>query len=181
MYLDEETYEELKGEVARYIEQCGMSYPLNVEKFARRMKLKAVPYSSLGDRAHSASMQASQDGFLCEKNCAYTYIFFNDEKIKERQETSILHEIGHLVLDHNSTPQKTDEKKEAEAKFFAKYAKAPMPLIHLLPIKTVETIQKAFKLSRQAAEIALDNYEKWLGRFNGKYKDYELKILSLEI
>ena len=45
-------------------------------------------------------------------------------------------------MDHNTTPDKSDDVKEAEAKFFAKYAKAPMPLIHLLPIVTTETIQK---------------------------------------
>ena len=180
MYLDEETYEEIKGEVAHYLVQCGMSYPLNADEFARRMEIKFIPYSELGNDAYIEAMRASRDGFLCEKNCAYTYIFFNDERMKERQDMSLLHEIGHQVLDHNSTPNKSDEVKEAEAKFFAKYAKAPMPLIHLLPIVTTETIQKAFGLSREAAKYALDNYRKWLDRFNGTYTDYEQKILSLK-
>lgn len=180
MYLDEETYEEIKGEVAHYLVQCGMSYPLNVDEFIRKMNMEVIPYSALGHRAYFAAMEASKDGFLCEKNCAYAYVFFNDSKIDERQDVSKLHEIGHLVLDHNSTPNKSDDVKEAEAKFFAKYAKAPMPLIHLLPIVTTETIQKAFGLSREAAKYALDNYRKWLDRFNGTYTDYEQKILSLK-
>ena len=180
MYLDEETYEEIKGEVAHYLVQCGMSYPLNADEFARRMNMEVIPYSALGHRAYFAAMEASKDGFLCEKNCAYAYVFFNDSKIDERQDVSKLHEIGHLVLDHNSTPNKSDDVKEAEAKFFAKYAKAPMPLIHLLPIVTTETIQKAFGLSREAAKYALDNYWKWLDRFNGTYTDYEQNILSLK-
>lgn len=180
MYLDEETYEEIKGEVAHYLVQCGMSYPLNVDEFIRKMNMEVIPYSALGHRAYFAAMETSKDGFLCEKNCAYAYVFFNDSKIDERQDVSKLHEIGHLVLDHNSTPNKSDDVKEAEAKFFAKYAKAPMPLIHLLPIVTTETIQKAFGLSREAAKYALDNYRKWLDRFNGTYTDYEQKILSLK-
>lgn len=180
MYLDEETYEEIKGEVAHYLVQCGMSYPLNVDEFIRKMNMEVIPYSALGHRAYFAAMEASKDGFLCEKNCAYAYVFFNDSKIDERQDVSKLHEIGHLVLDHNSTPNKSDEVKEAEAKFFAKYAKAPMPLIHLLPIITISTIQKAFGLSYEAAGYALDNYRKWLDRFNGTYTDYEQKILSLK-
>ncbi|MBO5531146.1 MAG: ImmA/IrrE family metallo-endopeptidase [Fibrobacter sp.] len=180
MYLDEETYEEIKGEVAHYLVQCGMSYPLNVDEFIRKMNMEVIPYSALGHRAYFAAMEASKDGFLCEKNCAYAYVFFNDSKIDERQDVSKLHEIGHLVLDHNSTPNKSDDVKEAEAKFFAKYAKAPMPLIHLLPIVTTEIIQKAFGLSREAAKYALDNYRKWLDRFNGTYTDYEQKILSLK-
>lgn len=180
MYLDEETYEEIKGEVAHYLVQCCMSYPLNVDEFICKMNMEVIPYSALGHRAYFAAMEASKDGFLCEKNCAYAYVFFNDSKMDERQDVSKLHEIGHLVLDHNSTPNKSDEVKEAEAKFFAKYAKAPMPLIHLLPIVTIETIQKAFGLSREAAKYALDNYQKWLKRFNGTYTDYEQKLLSLK-
>ena len=180
MYLDEETYEEIKGEVAHYLVQCGMSYPLNVDEFICKMNMEVIPYSALGHRAYFAAMEASKDGFLCEKNCAYAYVFFNDSKIDERQDVSKLHEIGHFVMDHNTTPEKSDDVKEAEAKFFAKYAKAPMPLIHLLPIVTTETIQKAFGLSREAAKYALDNYRKWLDRFNGTYTDYEQKILSLK-
>ena len=180
MLLDDETYEEIKGEVAHYLVRCGMSYPLDACEFARRMNLKMTPYSVLKPEAYFMAMRASEDSFLCEKNNAFSYVFFNDSKIEKRQDMSILHEIGHQVLDHNSTPNKSDEVKESEAKFFAKYAKAPMPLIHLLPIKTVETIQKAFGLSREAAGYALDNYKKWLEHFDGTYKDYELKILALE-
>ena len=180
MYLDDETYEEIKGEVAHYLTQCGMSYPLDAGVFARRMNLKMTPYSDLGPEACFMAMRASEDSFLCEKNCAFSYVFFNDSRMEERRDTSILHEVGHLVLDHNSTPNKPDAVKEAEAKFFAKYAKAPMPLIHLLPIKTVETIKTAFGLSCEAAGYALSNYKNWHDHFNGTYKEYELKILALE-
>ena len=162
MYLDDETYEEIKGEVAHYLCECDMSYPLDVNEFARRMNLNVVPYSTLGCDAYMAAMRTSRDGFLCEKNYAYAYVFLNDERMSERQDSSILHEIGHFVMDHNTTPDKSDDVKEAEAKFFAKYAKAPMPLIHLLPIITISTIQKAFGLSYEAAGYALDNYKKWL-------------------
>ena len=180
MRLDDETYEFIKGEVAHYLVQCGVSYPLDVNEFARRMGVKVVPYSSLGCDAYISAMRASQDGFLCEKNYACAYVYFNDESMCERQDMSVLHEIGHVALDHNTSPNISDEEKEAEAKFFAKYAKAPMPLIHLLPIKTVETIQKTFGLSFEAARYALDNYQKWLERFKGTYTDYEQKILRLK-
>ena len=51
MYLDEETYEEIKGEVAHYLVQCGMSYPLNVDEFIRKMNMEVIPYSATGHRA----------------------------------------------------------------------------------------------------------------------------------
>lgn len=180
MYLDDETYEELKGEVAHYLVQCSMSYPLNIDNFAYKLGIEFIPYSELGKEARIFAMHTSQDGFLCEKNRVYASVFFNDEKKIERQNMSKMHEIGHYVLDHNSTRNKPDEEKEAESKFFARYAMAPMPLIHLLPIVTVETIQKAFGLSHEAASYAFANYKGWLRCFNGKYKDYEQKILNLE-
>ena len=74
MYLDDETYEEIKGEVAHYLCECDMSYPLDVNEFARRMNLNVVPYSTLGCDAYMAAMRTSRDGFLCEKNYAYAYV-----------------------------------------------------------------------------------------------------------
>lgn len=42
-----------------------------------------------------------------------------------------MHEIGHIVLDHSEG----SELAEVEARFFAKYALAPPPLIHKLRLQ----------------------------------------------
>lgn len=76
MYLDDETYEELKGEVAHYLVQCNMSYPLNIDNFAYKLGIEFIPYSELGKEAHIFAMHTSQDGFLCEKNRVYASVFF---------------------------------------------------------------------------------------------------------
>ena len=39
---------------------------------------------------------------------------------------TIMHEIGHIVLDHTEH----SDLAESEANFFAKYALAPPPLVH---------------------------------------------------
>ena len=89
-----------------------------------------------------------------------------------------MHEIGHFALGH--TEDGDEEEKEAEAKFFAKYALAPPPLIHNMqqPIK-IETIMTTFDISYQAAEIAYKYYQSWL-RYGGQYYTvYEERMLEL--
>lgn len=87
-------------------------------------------------------------------------------------------EIAHFVLDHNSTINISEEQKEAEVKFFAKYIEAPPPLIHQMSVVSKENIRNIFGLSDEAANYSLNYYLKWLMQFNGIYKSYELLILK---
>lgn len=178
MRLDDETYEEIKGEVANCIKQSGLYYPFSASHLAKTMQIKLIPYRKLTNKELAFAMATSKDAFLCE--CYFTtIIFFNDEVFSERQEMSIFHEIGHYVMEHNHDTTKSDEVKEAEAKFFAKYIMAPPVLVDLLPDKSIETIEKIFKVSHQVACIAQSNYRSWKGRFHGIYTEYEKTILEI--
>jgi hypothetical protein len=95
----------------------------------------------------------------------------------ERIENSVIHEVSHSVLDHGIDESRKDIE-ETEAKFFTKYLKAPPPLIHQLPIISIDSIKIAFKLSIEAAEYAFNYYQKWLKKFDGNYKEYEIKLLK---
>ena len=100
-----------------------------------------------------------------------------DHRSYERQNWTILHEIGHVVLDHNGH----GDREEAEADFFAKYAIAPPVLIHKIKADSVQDIYDAFDISLEAAEYAFDYYRKWR-RWHlaaGKYTDYENALLHL--
>lgn len=72
-----------------------------------------------------------------------------------------------------------DEEKEAEAKFFAKYALAPPPLIHNMegPI-TPKTIRDTFRISHRAAVYAFKYYHSWLDYGASDYTDYESRMLK---
>ena len=73
-----------------------------------------------------------------------------------------------------------EDEKEAEAKFFAKYALAPPPLIHNMvrPISP-EAVMNTFDISYQAAKIACRYYQNWLEYGDRFYTDYEEKMLEL--
>ncbi len=93
----------------------------------------------------------------------------------ERLNMTLLHEIGHCILDHKGG----SEEEEAEANFFAKYAAAPPPLVHYLCDKSAESIENAFCISYTAAVYASNYYQKWRAHGNSKYTDYEIRLLHL--
>ena len=90
---------------------------------------------------------------------------------------TILHEIGHCVLDHTGH----SEHEEDEANFFAKYAIAPPVLVDKIGAECPEDIYNVFDISYEAAVYAYDYYLSWKRRHNriGKYTDYEEKLLAL--
>ena len=107
------------------------------------------------------------------------YIYYNDIDITyERINMTLLHEIGHCVLDHTGNFNDSEEE-EAEAAFFAKYAIAPPPLVHRILPKGPEDILEVFNISYEASIYAFNYYLKWLNYGNKKYTNYELRMLKL--
>ena len=176
MRLRDEQYEFIKEEVialfVRYDVNC---IPISGFELAIKMGITLIPYSSLSSQKRKVAMKISQDGFFLEGNDGRNRIYYNDLKSYQRINITILHEIGHCVLDHQSG---TDEE-EAEAKFFAKYASAPPPLVHRIRPHTPKEIKQVFDLSYEASVYAFDYYRKWLFHCSGYYKDYEKRLLGL--
>lgn len=176
--LTDEEYEFIKGEVTHifvmYKVKC---IPVSGFEIASKMGITIISYSSLSKRKLKAAMKASEDGFFLEIE-SHEYIFYNDiDRPYERQNWTILHEIGHIVLDHTGH----GDREEAEADFFAKYAIAPPVLIHRIKADSVQDIYEAFDISLEAAEYAFDYYIKWHRRHLavGKYTAYETALLHL--
>lgn len=180
MRLEDEQYEEIKRTVIETFEEYDIkSIPISAFEMAVKMGISVVPYSSLGDKEKEAAMMYSQDGYSIESPTSEWTIYYNDScKNYGRINHTIMHEIGHFAMGH--TEAGDEGEKEAEAKFFAKYALAPPPLIHnmLEPIN-VETIMLTFDISYQAAKIAYDYYLNWLNYGDSDYTDYETKMLEL--
>ena len=176
--LTDEEYEFIKGEVIHiFITYKAKCIPVSGFEIASKMRITSISYSSLTKRKLKAAMKTSEDGFFLEAE-GHEYIFYNDiDRSYERQNWTILHEIGHVVLDHNGH----GDREEAEADFFAKYAIAPPVLIHKIKADSVQDIYDAFDISLEAAEYAFDYYRKWR-RWHlaaGKYTDYENALLHL--
>ncbi len=148
--------------------------PISGFEIATKIGAIVVPYSSKNELTRQKMLVESEDGFLTKYDGIW-YIFYNDEKIYGRINNTLTHECAHIILNHSED----SELAEAEAKFFAKYALAPPPLIKKLEVETAEDIADTFNISYQAAVYALSYYHKWLEYGASTYTEYELKLLSL--
>ena len=88
---------------------------------------------------------------------------------------TIMHEIGHIVLDHTEH----SDLAESEANFFAKYALAPPPLVHKYKPEDYCELAEIFQLSQECAMNAMKFYHRWLRYGPRNYLDYEIVLLDL--
>ena len=173
--LSDNRYEEIKRTVVDTFEKYGVTcVPVNGFEIATRMGVRVIPYSSKDMRKQILLFKKSEDGFCVEKGDGEWLIFYNDCRDYGRINNTLLHEIGHIVLDHSED----SELAEKEVRFFAKYALVPPVLVHKLNLKTAEQIAKVFAVSHEAAVYALEYYKKWLYH-SGMLKEYERRTLLL--
>ena len=149
--------------------------PINGFEIAHKMGVKVIPYTSIASNKRHFLIKKSEDGFSLEKTNGQWYIYYHDEKDFGRISHTIMHEIGHIVLNHSED----SELAEKEVKFFAKYALAPPVLIHKLKLDNPESISLIFEISYEAACYAYDYYKKWLKYGYTDYTNYEFQLLSL--
>ena len=149
--------------------------PVNGFELATKMGIKAIPYSAIPEDKRWLLLKKSADGFSVEKNIGEWYIFYNDKKDYGRINNTIMHEIGHIVLDHSED----SELAEKEVKFFAKYALVPPVLVHKLKLDNPMDIADVFDVSFEAACYAYAYYKKWLQYGSSEYTKYERTLLNL--
>ena len=94
---------------------------------------------------------------------------------KKRIRFTIMHELGHIFLDHSEH----SELAESEANYFARYSLAPPPLIHMLGIEDYIELSERFNLSKECAFHAMRSYQKWLHFGLSHYTPHERKIITL--
>ena len=178
--LPDEKYEYIKGEVIFLFFKLGIkSIPINGFEIAYKMGIILVPYSSLSERKYKAVAHKETEGFFLEIG-GKQYIFYNDiDRNYQRINMTILHEIGHCVLDHTGM---NPDVEEAEAKFFAKYAIAPPVLVDKIKPSCPEEIHDVFDISYEAACYSWNYYKRW-ERFHfayGGYTEYEQRLLDIQ-
>jgi Zn-dependent peptidase ImmA (M78 family) len=181
MRLNDEIYEDIKQAVAdMFIDYNIKGVPINSFEVATKIGLTIITYSAMDKLSRSEMLKYSTDGYSVETNNNKWIIYYNDiSNDYTRINQTIMHEIGHYILDHT----KEGEAEESEAKFFAKYALASPALIHnMRQEKTIENIMCNFDIGFEAASNALNYYKKRLRFGKDHYVTYERQILrQLEI
>ncbi len=168
-------YEEIKQAVVDTFVQYNVScVPVNGFELATKMGVKVIPYSAKPKKHQCLLLKESDDGFSLQRDDGEWYIFYNDKKGCGRINNTIMHEIGHIVLDHSED----SELAEKEVKFFAKYALVPPVLVQKLRLDNSRDIAKTFGVSLEAARYAYDYYIKWLQHGSSEYTKYEFELLN---
>ena len=147
--------------------------PISGFEMATKLDAAIIPYSSLPIEKRILIICINEDGFSVYRNGKW-YIYYNDSKSYGRINNTLMHECAHIILDHKEHSQLA----EAEAKFFAKYALAPPPLIQKMGKFDASFISEQFDISFEAACYALDYYDKWLRYGDRSYTDYEIRLLQ---
>lgn len=174
--LSNERYEEIKMQVVDMFTENDIScVPISGFEIAQKMGVKIIPYSAFNIEKRKLLLKKSEDGFSVEKTENEWYIFYNDEKDYGRINHTMLHEIGHIVLDHTEE----SDLAETEVKFFAKYALAPPVLVHKFDISNPMQLANFFEISYEAACYAYSYYKKWLQYGSFEYTEYEERTLRL--
>ncbi len=89
--------------------------------------------------------------------------------------TPITHEIGHILLGHK---QESDLAR-IQANYFAAYALAPSPIIHLYDIEDYVELAEIFNISKECAMLCASRYNNWLQYGNKEYLPYENRLIQL--
>jgi hypothetical protein len=112
------------------------SFPINCYDILKQYDIEVYPYSSLSDNLREYCIKFSNDALKYRDKVCY-----NDDLPPGRIRFSLMHELGHIVLNHsnNHTPQ-----MEQEANCFASNILAPRMTIHYAKCKNETDVSKLF-------------------------------------
>lgn len=141
--------------------ECGVkSFPIDCVALLKHYGYRIFTYDDLLNRneeLYKMCMSCSEDAF---RDGNSRIIAYNTNNPKGRVRFSLMHELGHHVMQHTGE----SERNEQEANVFASYMLAPRMAIHYSKCKSFEDVSYIFDMSSEAAAYAFDNYCRWYER-----------------
>ena len=154
MALTKEQYDYIEEAILDTFEAVGISsFPINVFELCHKLKIRVIKYSDYSKEI----TKFSDDAYSLYNPKKQEYVIvYNDAIESARVNFSIMHEIGHIQLDHKKR-NLTDAEKETEADTFAQKALAPVGVILKLGLKTDIQISSIFNISLPCARVITSN------------------------
>lgn len=148
------------------------NFPLNPFSIIKDYQWGLIKYTELS-RIHSVGIKQiiksfqSEDGFTEYDGVNYTIAYNDNVKSEGRIRFTLMHEIGHILLNHfvdfdetillrSSLTKEKYEVLERETNVFARNALSPAVIVNSLKLKTKIDIMHHFKISNLAAQIRLN-------------------------
>ena len=135
-----------------------------------------IPYSTLKKKMREYLRANEYDAVnYYDARTKHYVIIYDDKPSLQRQRFSIMHEIGHILLGHK---QESDLAR-IQANYFAAYALAPNPLIHLYDIEDYVELAEIFNISQECAMLCAARYNNWLQYGSKEFLPYEDRLIQL--
>ena len=149
--IDREFIEETANDM---VEDLGINtFPIDVFKVAELLKIRLIKYSECPLKKRKILLKVSEDGFSLPQK-----IYYNDRQSANRVRFTILHEIGHIQLEHHRDSSKSEWQKETEANCFAGHLLAPLAIVCLIGVHSQQDIAEIFTISWDCAQFIFQNY-----------------------
>lgn len=146
------------------------AFPICCIDLLDKLDIKHINYADLSDKKKEMCLAVSNDAFIL-KNIIY---YNGNQENTMRLRFSIMHELGHIMLKHS---EKRNAFEEHQANFFASNILAPRVVIFCSQTTSARGVMNKFLLSHQAAELALQDCEKYyLSRNRDKIVGIDSKI-----
>lgn len=134
------------------------SFPFNcIEPFSH-YGYKVFSYGELRSKSkelYDFCMEYSEDSF---RDGNSKIVAYNDSEVnRKRVRFSLMHELGHIVLNHYGG----SEHNEQEANYFASNILAPRMAIHYAHCMNHAEVSEVFHISLEAADYAFQDYRRW--------------------
>ena len=170
-------YEEIERKVVDlYVEQDIRTIPIDPFEIIKKRNYKIIPFSTLSDTVHEIIGDVNNDAFSFFDIQSNNYVIvYNDDRPLLRLRFTLMHEIGHIDLNHRS---ESDLAKRM-ADYYAGYALAPTPLIYQFTMRDSDDVSQTFWVSKSCAKVRYDRFMNWLMYSDGEFRDYENTLLSL--
>ena len=133
------------------------SFPIDCGDLLRHYGYRVLTYNELlkkNSELYSLCMEYSEDAF---RSGSAKVVAYNPNRPHGRIRFSLMHELGHHVLDHTGT----SDQNEKEANAFASYILAPRMAIHYAKCKNANDVARLFDMSFEAADNAFMDYRRW--------------------
>ena len=171
-------YEEIKKIASSKIKEWDIQHlPYNCYDLCKTLGIRLKKYSDQNETTKQELMEFSEDAFcymLYKDGFAIRGIAYNDKMPQHRIRFSIMHEIGHIVLDHSEHSQLA----EAEANFFAQYMLAPTPTLqYILPL-VASKVSNLYNISEECAKNVIIQFKNWKEKGEPFLLPYETALLE---
>ena len=138
--------------------ECNVhSFPINCEELLIHYGNRLFTYRELQQKnseLYALCLDYSEDAF---RSGTSKIVAYNTDRPEGRIRFSLMHELGHHVLEHTYP----SDQNEKEANAFASNILAPRMVIHYAQCKNANDVSKLFGMSFEAADNAYIDYRKW--------------------